>query len=113
MCSVLRCGVKVERATTTTAAAVKGAPPGRISHAGAGGGGGGAQEDRTILKGITGEVRPREVLAEDEEEDDELLMEMASDDELLFLNGIHVAGRASSSAHRRHRSLPEADAPHT
>ncbi len=52
-------------------------------------------------------------MEEDEEEDDELLMEMASDDELLFLNGIHVAGRASSSAHHRHRSLPEADAPHT
>ncbi|EAY90290.1 hypothetical protein OsI_11864 [Oryza sativa Indica Group] len=45
------------------AAAVKGAPPGRISHAGAGGGGGGAQEERTILKEITGEVRPGEVLA--------------------------------------------------
>ncbi|EEC79100.1 hypothetical protein OsI_19730 [Oryza sativa Indica Group] len=40
----------------TAAAAVKGAPPGRISHTGAGGGGGGAQEDRTILKEITGEI---------------------------------------------------------
>uniref|UniRef100_A0A0E0MD40 ABC transporter domain-containing protein n=1 Tax=Oryza punctata TaxID=4537 RepID=A0A0E0MD40_ORYPU len=57
--------VKVERAATTAAAAAKGAPPGRISHAGAGGGGGvgGAQEERTILKGITGEARPGEVLA--------------------------------------------------
>ncbi|EEE63506.1 hypothetical protein OsJ_18322 [Oryza sativa Japonica Group] len=47
----------------TAAAAAKGAPPGRISHTGAGGGGGGAQEDRTILKEITGEVRLGEVLA--------------------------------------------------
>uniref|UniRef100_A0A0E0PQZ6 ABC transporter domain-containing protein n=1 Tax=Oryza rufipogon TaxID=4529 RepID=A0A0E0PQZ6_ORYRU len=41
----------------------RGAPLGRISHAGAGGGGGGAQEERTILKGITDKVRPWEVLA--------------------------------------------------
>ncbi|KAG8088844.1 hypothetical protein GUJ93_ZPchr0011g28178 [Zizania palustris] len=43
-------------------AEAKGAPPGRISHAGAGGAGG-PQEERTILKGITGEARPGEVLA--------------------------------------------------
>ncbi|KAL5204211.1 hypothetical protein ABZP36_009082 [Zizania latifolia] len=48
--------VKVERAEA------KGTPPGRISHAGASGAGA-PQEERTILKGITGEARPGEVLA--------------------------------------------------
>uniref|UniRef100_A0ACD5WA71 Uncharacterized protein n=1 Tax=Avena sativa TaxID=4498 RepID=A0ACD5WA71_AVESA len=59
--------VKVER----TAAAAAKEPPGRISHSGGGGGGGGGVgvgasagvEERTILKGITGEARPGEVLA--------------------------------------------------
>ncbi|VAI03056.1 unnamed protein product [Triticum turgidum subsp. durum] len=54
--------VKVER----TAGPAK-EPPGRISHSGGGGGGLGgvsaAVEERTILKGITGEARPGEVLA--------------------------------------------------
>ncbi|KAM0867859.1 hypothetical protein ACQ4PT_041681 [Festuca glaucescens] len=54
--------VKVER----TAAAAAKEPPGRISHSGGGGGvmgGVGGVEERTILKGITGEARPGEVLA--------------------------------------------------
>ncbi|KAF7084877.1 hypothetical protein CFC21_088395 [Triticum aestivum] len=54
--------VKVER----TAGPAK-EPPGRISHSGGGAGGLGgvsaAVEERTILKGITGEARPGEVLA--------------------------------------------------
>lgn len=52
--------VKVER----TAGPAK-EPPGRISHSGGGGAGGvlAAVEERTILKGITGEARPGEVLA--------------------------------------------------
>ncbi|XP_062197854.1 ABC transporter G family member 25-like isoform X2 [Phragmites australis] len=49
--------VKVERS-----AAAK-APPGRISHSGGGAGVAVAVEERTILKGITGEARPGEVLA--------------------------------------------------
>ncbi|KAL6595389.1 hypothetical protein ACP70R_047729 [Stipagrostis hirtigluma subsp. patula] len=54
--------VKVER---SAAAAAGKAAPGRISHSGAGGGvaAAAAVEERTILKGVTGEARPGEVLA--------------------------------------------------
>ncbi|KAL6870853.1 hypothetical protein ACP4OV_014701 [Aristida adscensionis] len=54
--------VKVER--SSAAAAGGKAPPGRISsHSGGGGGVAAAVEERTILKGVTGEARPGEVLA--------------------------------------------------
>ncbi|CAM0874680.1 unnamed protein product [Alopecurus aequalis] len=53
--------VKVER---TAAAGAAKEQPGRISHSGAGGVGASVGvEERTILKGITGEARPGEVLA--------------------------------------------------
>ncbi|KAL6658306.1 hypothetical protein ACP70R_003893 [Stipagrostis hirtigluma subsp. patula] len=54
--------VKVER---SAAAAAGKAAPGRISHSGAGSGvvAAAAVEERTILKGVTGEARPGEVLA--------------------------------------------------
>ncbi|TVU26470.1 hypothetical protein EJB05_29018, partial [Eragrostis curvula] len=62
--------VKVERSTLSSSAA-KSAPqqqPGRISHSGPGGVGAAASpspatEERTILKGVTGEARPGEILA--------------------------------------------------
>jgi len=50
---------------TERSAAAKAAPPGRISShsGGAGSGAAAAPEERTILRGVTGEARPGEVLA--------------------------------------------------